>query len=425
MASQRDKAVASVEKAGLEQASMANDAARGNLTDNVKAINKKMMSNGDETAKTSMIINNSKSTEEGDDQTALLAERCGIQFSKKVPTTEFKLFPLLPREIQTIVWVEYMNKPSVHIFKIAKQLTGDGRWSIKLHPYPRGRDESYYRWWKQLIHVGHGISEGIRRALFPFGSIPMPRTGAVIKSQTDLVILDLNRAPAAIPIEWRQHNKKANSLPMDMAEIRNTFQGIRNLGIYFMRIYGLAKLPNNPFRCRCPRTIAEPFGPHGELYMCPVSLAAFLDCFRNLDTFYLVLKTSSQSFPDRQDLRTYLMHLMPDVFSPTGRLPCTATKWCCNEKVLEAVRKEVDVFHTTKRLLVEFHSKGPEYAAGWDEFHSKGPECAAGWDDYRFSKEAIKVAKLTAEAFTGGDDDEFYTNSEQRANVKVKVLCHT
>lgn len=222
------------------------------------------------------------------------AEAKGFPFSR--------LFP----EIQHMVWAEAMQKPACHTFKVHKsrgyQATG---WEIHLHPIPKRYDPSAYRLWKSLLHSTSeddkklkniSFQTGFRRAMVNFQPIEVKISGqyqlaAAIDVGTDLVILEFERGPTSPTIGWFLHSDKA----MNLNTIRNRMKHFKRVAIHYKPAHQLASKRSGPFACYCPPTYNLGCGRYKACYY---ELGCFLDCFENLEEFYLVVEMKGKADND-------------------------------------------------------------------------------------------------------------------------------
>lgn len=225
-------------------------------------------------------------------------------------------FPLslLPAELQHKVWSEALQKPACHTFKVHRSKDEDppGPWELHLHPIPKKYDTSTYRRWKSLLYTkasdgtklkNISFQTGFRHGMVDFRRIPVKIKGqyhptTAIDAGTDLVILEFERGLTAPMLGWFQHSDPD---VMNLTAIRNRMQHFNRVAIHYKPSHPYARGsggPGGPFSCYCPSGL----GLCGAWYRaCVYELACFLDCFRNLEEFYLVVEMKNKPERDWAD----------------------------------------------------------------------------------------------------------------------------
>lgn len=215
--------------------------------------------------------------------------------------TELSRFPA---EIQQKVWVEAMQKPACHTFKVlqSKDDDGSGRWTVHLRSLPERSDPSAYRRWKSLLHCkakdntlhkdkielkNIGFQTGFRLAMVNFQRILLKtlqgyQLAAAIDVETDLVILEFERGKTAPQFTWFEHS----TTHMGLNIVRHRMRHFKRVAIHYKAGHASAD-KHGPFQCYCPPPI--PLNCH-KYKICCSELACFLDCFENLEEFYFVVE---------------------------------------------------------------------------------------------------------------------------------------
>ncbi|KAK7739774.1 hypothetical protein SLS53_005744 [Cytospora paraplurivora] len=210
------------------------------------------------------------------------------------------LFACFPAEIQQQIWVEAVQKPACHSFKVVKSdYPSSRKWEIHLHALWPRHDPSAYRWWKSLLHCepknggddklkNISFQTGFRHAMVNFQPICLRtkkhgyQLAAAINVETDLVIIDFSRGATAQPFTWFEHSTTS----MDLNTIRHRMRHFKRVAIHYKASDSKAYKPG-PFQCYC--TSPSQLGCH-RYKACCSELACFLDCFPELEEFYFVLE---------------------------------------------------------------------------------------------------------------------------------------
>lgn len=211
-----------------------------------------------------------------------------------VPATSFHLNQL-PTELQHMIWSEVLKRPSCHHFKLRKGDDGSNpnHWVIHLSEKRPMYDPSTYRHWKEL-HKLKNVSFGtaFRRCTTQIQPItlrsskpPLYRATAAIDVPTDLIILDFDRGSTSTPFTWFEHATLGPFGTMNIRTVRSRLQHFRKVAIHWNDKQAPAA-HGGPFQCYCA---PGPAAFCSQLKACPLELACFLDCFQNLEEFYLVV----------------------------------------------------------------------------------------------------------------------------------------
>lgn len=208
-------------------------------------------------------------------------------------------FSRLSAEIQHMIWSEAIQKPACHTFKIHKS-RGPGPWVTNLHAIPERYDPSAYRRWKSLLYSTPGgntklknmsFQTGFRRAMVNLRRVNVKISGqeqpaAAIDSATDLVILEFERGDQSPLIGWFTHRSPI----MDINTIRDRMKHFKRVAIHYKSTHQGCYL-GGPFLCYC----SPGFNLGCERYKaCYYELGCFLDCFKNLEEFHMVVETKGK-----------------------------------------------------------------------------------------------------------------------------------
>ncbi|KAF3763319.1 hypothetical protein M406DRAFT_331847 [Cryphonectria parasitica EP155] len=224
------------------------------------------------------------------------------KIQQPVPATSFPL-NRVPAEIQTMIWSEVIKMPACHTFKIVKddQVSAGSAanpWALRIMAKEPRHDPSAYRLWKKL-HQLHNISfEAAFRFLatniqplalhLPGSRQPTYAPRAAIDSSNDLVIFDFERGSRQTLFSWFEHTGVRST--MNIRLIRSRFRHFTRVALHYRDSHVNADLPG-PFQCYCQPPV--PMRCH-RYKACPLELACFLDCFRNLKEFYLIVQPRRQ-----------------------------------------------------------------------------------------------------------------------------------
>lgn len=206
-----------------------------------------------------------------------------------------KVFPIgkLPAELQHMIWGFVFERPACHTFKLLKRSppTLLGFWDVAVKPYSRNLDNSTWKLWKSLHSLKNiSFETAFRRYTTDLRPIELEldkgivRPAAAMDVATDLVIFELARTPGeADGFNWYEH---ADILALD--GVRQKFRSIKRVAIHY-RNNRKSCLNLCAFCCTCqaPRVLScEKFS------LCPFEVACFLDCFPDLEEFYVIVEPS-------------------------------------------------------------------------------------------------------------------------------------
>lgn len=218
-----------------------------------------------------------------------------------VPATSFPLNKV-PTEIQQLIWGQIIKTPACHTFKLARvdDPAHPLQWSVEMSAQNSNFDPSSYRQWKELHKMGNiSYETAFRRFTEKIKPIPLKSNSrsptqavkAAIDSPNDLVICEFNRSESALPFSWFEH---VGSNTMEIRPIRKRFRHITKVAVHYKHSHAFA-LDGGPFQCYCAPPV--PLG-CGSLRLCPYELACFLDCFKNLKEFYIIVEPRWKSDKD-------------------------------------------------------------------------------------------------------------------------------
>lgn len=218
----------------------------------------------------------------------------------------------MPAEIQQMIWGYVIPTPACHTFKLIQDKEdGDleSKWSIALWPYsPARKDTSAYLVWKDFLGIKNsGLHAAFKHTLKPLKPIrlrvkpppgkynrmlkPRKKIAAIDKEQ-DLVIIDFERSVQKYYIfTWFEHVGHPDGL--DTEKARTVLSPFHKVAILWGNTHclcgpmaGNERVLPAPFYCYCH--IGQP-NPHHFYKACPIELSCFLDLFRNLEQFYIVV----------------------------------------------------------------------------------------------------------------------------------------
>lgn len=200
----------------------------------------------------------------------------------------------LPPEIQLMIWSFTFPQPACHTFKLQKQVELNPHtnairsWDVIVKPPQWNHDNSMWRHWKKLHSLRNYCFEEVIRAhttdLLPVDlvlSSGETLSAAAMDVATDLVIFEFDRTKGSKEVEfcWFEHVDL-----MRLMEIRSKFSNIKKVAIHYKHAHVNCMRPC-PFACGCPypRVLGC-----DQLSCCPHEVACFLDCFPDLEQFYII-----------------------------------------------------------------------------------------------------------------------------------------
>lgn len=217
-----------------------------------------------------------------------------------------KTFPIgrLPAELQHMIWGFVFKRPACHTFRLHKRSSPQllpillTIWDVVVKPQCRNRDYSTWNLWKRLHSLKNiSFEKAFRHYTTDLRPIELQvspdlvRPAAAMDVATDLIIFELTRSPGEIDgFNWYEH---ADLLALDL--VRQKFRNIKRVAIHY-RAAGKSCLSPCAFWCTCqtPRILSCE-----EFTSCPFEVACFLDCFPDLEEFYVIVepkKVAEQAF---------------------------------------------------------------------------------------------------------------------------------
>lgn len=219
-----------------------------------------------------------------------------------VPTTSFPL-GRLPAELQHMIWGYTFKRPACHTFRLDKRYLDDPTvdelavvpWDIVLKPHRKNLDNSTWRLWKDL-HSLRNISfeKAFRHVTSDIRPIELQidaetsRPAAAIDAATDLMIFEFKRGTECDHFAWYDHFPM---LPQPVGErmefygIRQAFRQVKRVSIHYRAAHPSCS-GVGPFLCTCPTPVMN-----CKAYSCcPFEVACFLDCFPDLEEFYVIVE---------------------------------------------------------------------------------------------------------------------------------------
>lgn len=211
-----------------------------------------------------------------------------------VPATSFPI-NRLPTELQHMIWFYVLKGPSCHHFKVVKREgnADPNEWVVFISEKRSRDDASAYRRWKELHKIRSlSFETAFRRYTAQIQRIPLLSTAppkykatAAIDAPNDLVIFDFGRGSTSPLFAWFEHFGYGPQGAMKINIIRSRLQHFRKVAIRWSDKHADAA-NGGPFMCYCAPGAEAAFC--SEMKACPLELACFLDCFPNLEEFYIV-----------------------------------------------------------------------------------------------------------------------------------------
>lgn len=219
-------------------------------------------------------------------------------------------FESMPNEIQDMIWGEANDSQAAHTFKIIKtdaQRFGDlythqpgVRWALEFVqlPWTRSRptDPSAYRFWNSCLKVKtknptfqshfHRTRLAKLKIIHSVHTASMKgRTRVAFVPQTDLIIIDFDRTGKHRKWHFWQHGR--SSANVDRALIHGHLRDMRKVAIHYKSSHENSQHISNPLQCLCSpgrnRDFCRPYK------ICAAETACFMDCFPDLEEFYLII----------------------------------------------------------------------------------------------------------------------------------------
>lgn len=196
----------------------------------------------------------------------------------------------LPVEIQHKIFTEALCKPHVH-FMVAKprRVPGTYSWVLaytKADESPAKRGRSGYRLVDEIRTVSLLAARAARLGTTEKARLPFPVATANFDAATDIVCFEFEGKPD----NWRNYvwARESQFLPITFDRETTAAQlgAIKKVAITFNQ--GVNRVNRHPepfFRCVN----------HGNdnCQPCPDELVGFLDCFPNLEAFYIIIRRGS------------------------------------------------------------------------------------------------------------------------------------
>lgn len=224
-------------------------------------------------------------------------------------------FQDLPVEIQTAIFQEALQKPSVHWLAVVKQ-NYTQTWGVKISPLPKKNDPSGYRYLNGLKRVCKSAYAAVRLATLESFSIRFSMLPNTADAMTDLFVLEFRRSTRVgtgnnidyiDSCYWHPMNTVVNPR-CDVLSMRQRFRDMRKVAITYKPTHSHSHPgPGVPFRCLWIHPQTQTCLP--TFRVCPVELAGFIDCLPDLETLYIIVVVSGRNFFHQAAVHRYKQHL--------------------------------------------------------------------------------------------------------------------
>ena len=213
-------------------------------------------------------------------------------------------FNKMPAELQGMVAIEALRRPGVNWVRVARD-TDSGRWLARLQPLPANRDDSSFRLFGRLTRdVGSGV---IRRAILAASKdnqtdvkLQVRQTDRQKKGirfsmdmDTELVFLDFGRGQGGPEAHFRWYEASDPSRA-NIQRLGNVFSPFKKAAVEYRNSWTscVGWKASTPFQCWC----ADPHRTyHKKFKLCPQEVFNMLECFQNLEDFYVVVTKPAQN----------------------------------------------------------------------------------------------------------------------------------